>query len=211
MTKKSSRPPHEVLGLEKGASGEEIAKACRRLALKYHTDGEEPDPVKYQEILDAREALEGKAAGFDWSFGTSIFDNIKDFIKNEENSRAKQGQEAQAPTPPPAQEAAQEQGQGQPGLADGVKETISGLIDEAAPRIAETLNEETLKKAAEKAAGRVDGLLKAAGVKGGLSGTGVDKKLSGLFAGLGRAIEDKIGPKGGDSSTKKGPKGPSPE
>lgn len=207
MTKKS-RPPHEVLGLEKGADEEKIGKAFRGLALKYHPDGDEPDQEKFQEIKEAYEALTEKGGGFGWSFGTSIFDNIKEFIKNEEKSRA--DQEKAPPPPPPAQETAEEK-KLEPSLADGVKETISGLIEEAAPRLAEALNEKSLQDAAERAAGRVDGLLKAAGVKKGLAGTGVDKKLSGLFAGLGRAIEDRIGPKGGDSSTKKGPKGPSPE
>ena len=57
MTK---RDYYEVLGLSKGASSDEIKKAYRKLAVKYHPDKNPDDKAseeKFKEIGEAYEAL----------------------------------------------------------------------------------------------------------------------------------------------------------
>ena len=52
--------PYQVLGLERGASDEEVKKAYRRLAKKYHPDANPGDAEaarKMQEINAAYELL----------------------------------------------------------------------------------------------------------------------------------------------------------
>ena len=65
-----NRDPYEVLGVPRGASEEEIKKAYRDLARKYHPDNYANSPVadvaqeKMKEINEAYEALgRGKGAG----------------------------------------------------------------------------------------------------------------------------------------------------
>ncbi len=56
----SRRDFYEVLGVEKSASQEEIAKAYRKLALKYHPDsnaGDESAILKFKEAAEAYEVL----------------------------------------------------------------------------------------------------------------------------------------------------------
>ena len=51
---------HSVLGIDKNASAEEIKTAFRRLAMKYHPDRNQGDPVaeeKFKEIREAYDAL----------------------------------------------------------------------------------------------------------------------------------------------------------
>ena len=52
MTK---RDYYEVLGISKDASADEIKKAFRRAALKYHPDKEGGDEAKYKEAGEAYE------------------------------------------------------------------------------------------------------------------------------------------------------------
>ena len=81
MTK---RDYYEVLGLSKGASSDEIKKAYRKLAVKYHPDKNPDDNAseeEFKEIGEAYEALSDpeKKSAYD-QFGHAAF-----------NSRAKAG------------------------------------------------------------------------------------------------------------------------
>jgi molecular chaperone DnaJ len=51
------RDYYEVLGVNKGASADEIKKAFRRLAVQYHPDKEGGDEVKFKEVNEAYEVL----------------------------------------------------------------------------------------------------------------------------------------------------------
>lgn len=66
--------PYTILGVEKSASQEEIKKAFRKLAHKYHPDKEGGDEEKFKEINSAYQILgdEGKRAQYD-QFGDAAF------------------------------------------------------------------------------------------------------------------------------------------
>ncbi|EDK72429.1 chaperone protein DnaJ [candidate division TM7 genomosp. GTL1] len=53
----NKRDYYEVLGISKGASADEIKKAFRKLAVKYHPDKEGGDETKFKEINEAYEVL----------------------------------------------------------------------------------------------------------------------------------------------------------
>lgn len=53
----SKRDYYEVLGLSKGASADEIKKAYRKAAVKYHPDKEGGDEAKFKEASEAYEVL----------------------------------------------------------------------------------------------------------------------------------------------------------
>lgn len=53
----SKRDYYEVLGVEKGASADEIKKAFRKSAVKHHPDKEGGDEAKFKEINEAYEVL----------------------------------------------------------------------------------------------------------------------------------------------------------
>lgn len=53
----SKRDYYEVLGINKDASADEIKKAFRKLAVKYHPDKEGGDEVKFKEANEAYEVL----------------------------------------------------------------------------------------------------------------------------------------------------------
>ncbi|HVI69435.1 MAG TPA: molecular chaperone DnaJ [Magnetospirillaceae bacterium] len=53
----AKRDYYEVLGIAKSASADEIKKAFRRLAVKYHPDKEGGDEAKFKEINEAYEVL----------------------------------------------------------------------------------------------------------------------------------------------------------
>ena len=74
----SKRDLYEVLGLSRDASAEEIKKAYRQLARKYHPDVNREDPnasEKFKEISEAYEILSDpqKRAAYD-RFGHDAFD-----------------------------------------------------------------------------------------------------------------------------------------
>ncbi len=56
----SKQDYYELLGVTKGASDDEIKKAFRKLAVKYHPDKEGGDETKFKEINEAYEVLKDK-------------------------------------------------------------------------------------------------------------------------------------------------------
>jgi len=69
---------YKILGVEKSASADELKKAYRKLAMKYHPDQNKDNPEaeeKFKEINQAYDVLkdEQKRAAYD-RFGTSAFD-----------------------------------------------------------------------------------------------------------------------------------------
>src|ERR1035437_10522909 len=54
MTK---RDYYEILGVSKDASADEIKKAFRRAAIKYHPDKEGGDETRFKEVNEAYEVL----------------------------------------------------------------------------------------------------------------------------------------------------------
>src|SRR5258708_39005113 len=74
----AKRDYYEILGIEKGASGEEIKKSYRKLAIKYHPDknhGDKTAEEKFKELGEAYEALSDpeKRAAYD-QYGHAAFD-----------------------------------------------------------------------------------------------------------------------------------------
>lgn len=57
----SKRDYYEILGVAKDASADEIKKAFRKLAVKYHPDKEGGDEAKFKEINEAYEVLKDQA------------------------------------------------------------------------------------------------------------------------------------------------------
>ncbi|PIR47983.1 molecular chaperone DnaJ [Candidatus Uhrbacteria bacterium CG10_big_fil_rev_8_21_14_0_10_50_16] len=66
--------PYKILGVERGATQEEIKKAFRKLAHKYHPDKEGGDEAKFKEINSAYQVLgdESKRQQYD-QFGEAAF------------------------------------------------------------------------------------------------------------------------------------------
>ena len=56
----AKRDYYEVLGVDKSASDDEIKKAFRKAAIKYHPDKEGGDEAKFKEINEAYEVLKDK-------------------------------------------------------------------------------------------------------------------------------------------------------
>ncbi len=66
----SKRDYYDVLGVQKGASVDEIKKAYRKVAMKYHPDRNQGDPTAEEKFKEAAEAYEvlsdsGKRAQYD--------------------------------------------------------------------------------------------------------------------------------------------------
>ncbi|MCB1652082.1 MAG: molecular chaperone DnaJ [Alphaproteobacteria bacterium] len=73
-----SKDFYKTLGVEKSASADELKKAYRKLAMKYHPDQNKDNPeaeAKFKEINEAYDVLkdEQKRAAYD-RFGTAAFD-----------------------------------------------------------------------------------------------------------------------------------------
>ncbi|MBL4805111.1 MAG: molecular chaperone DnaJ [Alphaproteobacteria bacterium] len=73
-----SKDYYKTLGVEKGASADDIKKAYRKLAMKYHPDQNKDNPeaeAKFKEVSEAYEILkdEQKRAAFD-RYGAAAFD-----------------------------------------------------------------------------------------------------------------------------------------
>ncbi|MFH0928348.1 MAG: molecular chaperone DnaJ [bacterium] len=75
-----SKDYYKILGVEKGASEEEIKKAFRALAHKYHPDKQGGDANKFKEINEAYQILGNaeKRAKYD-QFGSAAFDGSAGF------------------------------------------------------------------------------------------------------------------------------------
>ena len=78
MKTMAKRDYYEVLGVERGTGGEEIKKAYRKLAVKFHPDknpGDKTAEEKFKEIGEAYEVLSDpqKRAAYD-QYGHSAFD-----------------------------------------------------------------------------------------------------------------------------------------
>ncbi len=56
----AKRDYYEVLGISKNASEDEVKKAFRKLAVKYHPDKEGGSEEKFKEINEAYEVLKDK-------------------------------------------------------------------------------------------------------------------------------------------------------
>ena len=77
----ASKDYYEVLGLQKGASEDEIKRAFRKLAIKYHPDknqGNAEAEAKFKEINEAYQVLSDpeKKARYD-QYGTVDFDGSR--------------------------------------------------------------------------------------------------------------------------------------
>jgi len=51
------RDPYSILGIQRGATDEEIKKAYRKMAVKYHPDKPGGDEEKFKEVADAYDRL----------------------------------------------------------------------------------------------------------------------------------------------------------
>lgn len=76
------KDPYTVLGVDRGASAEEIKKAYRKLSKKYHPDIEGGSEAKFKEVADAYEKIskgKGGSRFADFDMGgafNDIFENV---------------------------------------------------------------------------------------------------------------------------------------
>ena len=54
----SKKDYYDVLGVQRGASDDDLKKAYRKLAMKYHPDRNSNDPLAAEKFKEASEAYE---------------------------------------------------------------------------------------------------------------------------------------------------------
>ena len=76
---------YKILGVERNATNEEIQKAFRKLALKYHPDRKDGDAEKFKEINEAYQVLNNKQkrAQYDAGGGFAGFEGFEGFNFNQ--------------------------------------------------------------------------------------------------------------------------------
>jgi molecular chaperone DnaJ len=84
------RDPYEILGIERGASKDEIKKAYRELAKKYHPDRYADNPLndlaeeKFREVQEAYETLMNNNGNYNNSnsnYSSSDYASIRSYIQ----------------------------------------------------------------------------------------------------------------------------------
>ena len=125
----NKRDYYEVLGVEKGASAEEIKKAYRKSAMKYHPDrnpGDKEAEEKFKELGDKISADEKASI-------QSAIDNLKELNKGNDIQAIKNGieevQKAFYAVSEKLYQQANPQGNPQGGYQGGYQQPDDGVVD----------------------------------------------------------------------------------
>ncbi len=71
---------YNILGIERGCSQEDIKKAYRKLAIKYHPDKNPDGDSKFKEIAEAYGVLGDEAKRKNYDRGGSTFEDLRDMF-----------------------------------------------------------------------------------------------------------------------------------